>query len=89
MAARAMTQYRITKTVRRGRTVTSVDRLTASARVDEIARMIAGDAASDAVRASASEMLAAGRGSQGSAAEAKGESESPTRGESRTRRSRN
>jgi DNA repair protein RecN (Recombination protein N) len=91
IAARAMTHFRISKAVRRGRTLTSVERLTPSSRVDEVARMIAGDAASDAVRASAAEMLSPRTGARtpASGAEAKGESESPLRGESRSRRSKN
>jgi len=63
IAARASTQFRIEKDVRRNRTVTSVSRLDASARVDEIARMIGGATVSDAVRASAREMLGSGGGS--------------------------
>ena len=87
IAARATTHIRIAKEVRRGRTVTSVERLTPVTRVDEVARMIAGDAASDAVRASAAEMLRAGEGS--GTRKAKGESESRPRGESRSGRSKN
>jgi DNA repair protein RecN (Recombination protein N) len=60
IAARGSTQFRIEKTVRGTRTVTSVDRLDAAGRVDEIARMIGGAALTDAVRATAAEMLGAG-----------------------------
>ena len=63
IAARASTQFRIEKDVRRNRTVTSVSRLDASARVDEIGRMIGGATVSDAVRASAREMLGSSVGS--------------------------
>jgi DNA repair protein RecN (Recombination protein N) len=88
IAARATTHFRIAKEVRRGRTLTTVERLTAASRVDEVARMIAGEAASDAVRASAGEMLSTGS-RRPSSEEAKGESESPPRGENRSKRSRN
>jgi DNA repair protein RecN (Recombination protein N) len=57
IAARGTTQFRIEKTVRGTRTVTSVERLDAGGRVDEIARMIGGAAVTEAVRATASEML--------------------------------
>jgi DNA repair ATPase RecN len=57
IAARGTTQFRIEKTVRGARTVTSVERLDAGARVNEIARMIGGAAVTDAVRATAAEML--------------------------------
>jgi DNA repair protein RecN (Recombination protein N) len=66
IAARGATHFRIDKNVRRGRTVTSVERLSDSARVDEIARMIGGAVITDQARATAREMLSA---------EAKGESE--------------
>jgi DNA repair protein RecN (Recombination protein N) len=89
IAARATTHFRIAKDVRRGRTLTTVERLAAASRVDEVARMIAGDASSEAVRASASEMLRAGTRVVRSPAKAKGESESPSRGESRSKRSKN
>jgi DNA repair protein RecN (Recombination protein N) len=86
IAARATTHFRISKEVRRGRTITGVERLEGRPRVDEIARMIAGDAASASVRESAREMLTAGAATLGSGG-AKGESESRRRGESRSRRS--
>jgi DNA repair protein RecN (Recombination protein N) len=66
IAARGTTQFRIEKRIRGPRTVTSVERLDAAGRIEEIARMIGGAAVSDGVRASARELLAAG--------EAKGES---------------
>ncbi len=88
IAARADTHFRISKEVRRGRTITGVERLEVSARVEEVGRMIAGDAATASVLASAREMLAASRSSAGPA-KAKGESESRRRGESRSRRSGN
>lgn len=57
IAARATTQFRIDKVVRGGRTVTSVERLDAAGRVEEIARMMAGGVVSDAVRQSARDLL--------------------------------
>jgi DNA repair protein RecN (Recombination protein N) len=60
IAARASTQFRIEKTLRGERTVTTVERLDEGGRVDEIARMIGGSAVSAGVRASAGELLRAG-----------------------------
>ena len=57
IAARGSTQFRIEKQVRGARTVTSVERLDAEARVEEIARMIGGAAVTDTVRAGARELL--------------------------------
>ena len=51
----------ISKSVRQGRTLTSVVRLTADSRQEELARMIGGNEVSAVVRASAKEMLAARR----------------------------
>jgi DNA repair protein RecN (Recombination protein N) len=81
IAARATTQFRIEKTVRGKRTVTTVERLEDAGRVEEIARMIGGAATSDAVLASAREMLDGGRrgGAKGKQ-KAKGESETRRRG---------
>jgi DNA repair protein RecN (Recombination protein N) len=78
IAARASTHFRIDKAVRRDRTVTSVQRLDGAGRIEEVGRMIGGTSVTDAVRASARELLTksqtAGRakGKQ----KAKGESES-------------
>ena len=83
IAARATTQFRIEKSVRGTRTVTTVECLDQAARVDEIARMIGGASITEPIRASAREMLL---GRQGQVREkggakgkqkAKGESESP------------
>jgi DNA repair protein RecN (Recombination protein N) len=60
IAARGTTQFRIEKTVRRGRTMTSVERLDGGGRVHEIARMIGGAAVSSQVLETARELLAAG-----------------------------
>jgi DNA repair protein RecN (Recombination protein N) len=78
IAARATTQFRIEKHVRGSRTVTSVARLDPETRIEELARMIGGAAITDAVRASAREMLGATAGAKvpPAKAKAKGESES-------------
>jgi DNA repair protein RecN (Recombination protein N) len=81
IASRATTQFRIEKTLRGSRTVTSVARLDDTNRVDEIARMIGGSVVSEAVRESAREMLTAGADAAAARksrikAKAKGESES-------------
>jgi len=60
VAAQADTHFVIEKRIRGERTETDVRRLTPEARVDEVARMLAGTAVSDAVRASARELLARG-----------------------------
>ena len=75
IAAHGDVQYHISKQVREGRTVTRVARLDTSARETELARMIAGDAASSGMRASAAEMLAE-RCRAKDEGKAKGESES-------------
>ncbi len=58
IAAYADTHFRIEKRVDHGRTLTSVERLKESARVEELGRMLGGAAVTEAVRASAREMLA-------------------------------
>ena len=60
IAARASTQFRIEKEIRRTRTVTSVACLDETSRVEEIARMIGGASVTETVRASAREMLGIG-----------------------------
>jgi DNA repair protein RecN (Recombination protein N) len=62
IAAHARTHYRIAKSVRNGRTMTSVARISATDREEELARMIGGASISPAVMASAREMLATRRG---------------------------
>jgi DNA repair protein RecN (Recombination protein N) len=59
IAAAGATHFAIEKHVRGTRTVTTVTRLDADARIDEIARMIAGDAEAEQARASARALLAA------------------------------
>ena len=66
IAARATTQFRIEKNVRRDRTVTSVTRLDRGGRVDEIARMIGGASITGSVRTSAEELLASASASSSS-----------------------
>jgi DNA repair protein RecN (Recombination protein N) len=88
IAARATTHFRIDKAVKRDRTRTSVQRLDATGRIEEIGRMIGGTSITDAVKTSAREMLASGgesvsrsaaasnRGDAKGKQKAKGESES-------------
>ena len=74
IAAYADTQFLIEKRVEGGRTRTTVQRLAVEGRVDELARMLGGEAITDGLRRSAREMLEA------KAIEtAKGESESGRR----------
>jgi DNA repair protein RecN (Recombination protein N) len=57
IAAYGGTHFCITKSVKQGRTLTRVERLTNTARHDELARMIGGSDVSATVKASAREML--------------------------------
>ena len=70
IAARATTHFHIDKTMRRDRTVTSVQRLDAPGRIEEIGRMIGGASVTDAVRTSARELLS-GSGEAASQTEGK------------------
>ncbi len=83
IAVCGQTHFRVTKTERGGRTHTAVDALWGPARVDELARMIAGSVVSDGARVTAKEMLAARHGE--SEREAKGESQRRAKGERRKR----
>jgi DNA repair protein RecN (Recombination protein N) len=58
IAVYADTHFEIEKTVHGGRTRTTVTRLDGSGRVEEVARMLGGEAVSDGLRDSAREMLA-------------------------------
>jgi DNA repair protein RecN (Recombination protein N) len=58
IAAYADTHFQIEKRVERGRTRTSVRRLDAEGRVDELSRMLGGESVTDGLRESAREMLA-------------------------------
>ena len=60
IAAFGATHYRLLKRVRGGRTSTRAERLDAEARVDEIARLAGGGKLTQAARAHARELLAAG-----------------------------
>ncbi|MCX6544469.1 MAG: DNA repair protein RecN [Acidobacteria bacterium] len=71
IAAAGSSHYCVTKFVRQGRTVTSIERLGEQARVDELARMMAGAVVADGARSAAREMIAARAGE--SEREAKGE----------------
>ena len=71
IAARGATQFSIEKSVRGDRTVTSVERLDAEGRVDEVARMIGGVAVTEPVRASARELLEMAAKPQGERRKAK------------------
>ena len=79
IAAYADTHFEIEKRVDGGRTRTTVRRLDGPGRIEELARMLGGEAVSDGLRRSAREMLADRSASRGSAAKgesmSKGESE--------------
>jgi DNA repair protein RecN (Recombination protein N) len=60
IAARATVQFRISKSVRQGRTATAVELLDEGGRITELARMMSGAAVTDAGRQSARELLARG-----------------------------
>ena len=68
IAAYADTHFQIEKRVDRGRTHTTVHRLDGPGRVDELSRMLGGNAITDGIRRSAREMLEERQG-----AKAKGE----------------
>jgi len=58
IAAQGTSHFRIEKSIRRGRTVTGVERLEGDDRIQEVARMIGGAAVTATVLASAEELLA-------------------------------
>ncbi|HZR26996.1 MAG TPA: DNA repair protein RecN, partial [Vicinamibacterales bacterium] len=72
IAAYADIHFQIEKKVERGRTLTTVRRLDTDGRVDELARMLGGEAITDGLRRSAHEMLVERSSSE---AKPKGESE--------------
>jgi DNA repair protein RecN (Recombination protein N) len=76
IAAYADTHVHIEKRVERGRTSTTVKQLDADGRVDELARMLGGEAITSGLRASAREMLGGRTGTAKGEAKPKGESES-------------
>jgi DNA repair protein RecN (Recombination protein N) len=75
IAAYADTHVHIEKRVQRGRTSTSVKPLDLDGRVDELARMLGGEAVTDGLRASAREMLVGRAGAAKGEVKSKGESE--------------
>ena len=75
IAAYADTHFRIEKAIDGGRTTTSVSRLDERARVEELGRMLGGTV-TDAIRASAREMLRERRNGAKGESKPKGESES-------------
>ena len=83
IAACADTHFQIEKRVERGRTKTTVKRLDGDSRIEELARMLGGEAITDGLRRSAREMLEAKAlrqaGGPATPGGAKGESESPRR----------
>ena len=74
IAAYGAAHYHVSKSVRRGRTITRVDRLTGEARVEEIGRLMTGGKVLASARASARELLAA-TGEPGHEQKTKDESE--------------
>ena len=82
IAAYADSHFLIQKRVEKGRTVTTVGKLAAGDRIEEISRMLGGAAVTDVIRASAREMLAERQGT----AKAKGEMKPKGESESRARR---
>jgi DNA repair protein RecN (Recombination protein N) len=78
LAAYADTHFQIAKRVEGGRTRAVVTRLSTAARVEELSRMLGGGSVTDAIRASAREMLEHRR-SGGESERAKGETIRPPR----------
>jgi DNA repair protein RecN (Recombination protein N) len=76
--------YRVAKAERAGRTHTTVEALWGPARIDELARMMAGSVVTDGARATAREMLAARQGESENGT--KGESRAEAKGERRKRK---
>jgi DNA repair protein RecN (Recombination protein N) len=90
IAAQGTTQFRIDKSLRGARTVTSVEKLDENGRAEEIARMIGGASITDAVRASARDLLAGGGparpGTSARPANRMAKPKQTTKGESESRR---
>jgi DNA repair protein RecN (Recombination protein N) len=85
IAAHATTQFRVEKTVRDGRTLTAIERLTDESRVTEIARMLVGSADTPEVRASAEQLIVSAVQRAQSGRGAKDERTAKAKGESRRR----
>jgi DNA repair protein RecN (Recombination protein N) len=84
IAVCGQSHYVVAKAERGGRTHTTVEALWGPARVEELARMLAGSVVTDGARSTAKEMLAARQGE--SETTAKGESRPAAKGERRKRR---
>jgi DNA repair protein RecN (Recombination protein N) len=84
IAAYADTHFLIEKSVAGGRTRTTVRRLEGDARVDEVSRMLGGEAITDGLRRSAREMLVERSGAK--ATGRAGESEGPGKAKAKGRR---
>src|SRR5579862_3870232 len=84
IASYADTHFQIEKRVERGRTRTTVARLDTDGRVEEISRMLGGEAVTDGLRRSAREMLEERAAQAAARGRPKGESER-AKGESRKR----
>ena len=84
IAVCGQSHYQVAKVERVGRTHTTVEELRGQARIDELARMMAGAVVTDGARATAREMLVARQGESESGA--KGESQIEAKGERRKRR---
>jgi DNA repair protein RecN (Recombination protein N) len=82
IAACADTHFAIEKRVERGRTRTSVVRLDAEGRVEELARMLGGEKVSEGLRASAREMLASRAAPISTPTPRRAKGESKSKGES-------
>ena len=61
IAAQAQSHFAVTKGTKGGRTITTVTRLNAAARVEEVARMLGGETITTKIRETAKEMLSAGQ----------------------------
>ncbi|HUE90410.1 MAG TPA: DNA repair protein RecN [Vicinamibacterales bacterium] len=85
IAAAGATHFSIEKTVRGSRTVTSVERLSPDARVEEIARMIGGANAGDQARASARELISSAGRTSTKVADARASGGGDTKGTKRTK----
>jgi DNA repair protein RecN (Recombination protein N) len=79
IAAYADSHFEIEKHIERGRTLTTVKRLDAAERIEEISRMLGGASLTDGIRASAREMLNKRRQAKGESERAKVDRRKPSR----------